>query len=69
MTMQKLTCSFVSAVAVLSAVALPASVQIITPEITADITAVGTDITTVGLAIIGLAVIALAVRWVKATFF
>lgn len=48
---------------------LPVSAQIITPEITADITAVGTDITTVGLAIIGLAVIALAVRWVKATFF
>lgn len=33
------------------------------------ITAAGTDITTVGLAIIGLAATALSIRWIKATFF
>lgn len=41
----------------------------ISETITSAITAVGTDITTVGVAIIGLAVIALSIRWVKATFF
>lgn len=38
-------------------------------EVTSSISAVGADITTVGVAIIGLAVIALGIRWIKATFF
>lgn len=38
-------------------------------SVTAAITAAGTDITTVGTAIIGLAALAMSIRWVKATFF
>lgn len=35
----------------------------------ASVTAVGTDITTVGVALIGIAALALGVRWIKAMFF
>lgn len=35
----------------------------------AAITGAGTDISTVGTAIIGLAALAMSIRWVKATFF
>lgn len=56
-------------VALASGVSVGASAQLVTEDVTDAITAVGVDITTVGVAIIGLAVIALAVRWVKATFF
>jgi hypothetical protein len=38
-------------------------------SVTTAITAAGTDITTVGLAIIALAATALSIRWIKATFF
>jgi uncharacterized membrane protein YuzA (DUF378 family) len=37
--------------------------------VTAAIGDVGTDISTVGTAIIGLAAVAMGIRWVKATFF
>jgi hypothetical protein len=40
----------------------------LTATITA-ITAVGTDMQTIGVAIIGLAVISLSISWIKATFF
>lgn len=36
---------------------------------TTAVTAVGTNLETVGLAIIGLAAVALGIRWVKAMFF
>lgn len=38
-------------------------------QITTQITALGTDISTIGAAIILLAVIAMGIRWIKATFF
>ncbi len=52
-----------------SVAAVTAHASILPTEFTADMDAVGADITTVGGALIGLAVIAVGIKWVKATFF
>lgn len=43
--------------------------SILPVDFSTSMDAVGTDITTVGGALIGLAVIAVGIKWVKATFF
>ncbi|UDL05737.1 major capsid protein [Marinobacter sp. CA1] len=43
--------------------------SILPADFSTDMDAVGSDITTVGAALIGLAIIAVGIKWVKATFF
>lgn len=57
-----------TAVAAATGTAL-AHASILPADFTDKMAQTGTDISTVGGAVIGLAVIALGIRWVKATFF
>ena len=52
-----------------AAVSIGAQASILPADFQTQMDTVGTDITTVGGALIALAVIAVGVKWVKATFF
>ncbi|XKH01805.1 major capsid protein [Marinobacter nauticus] len=63
------TVAKVGTVVAASTASVMAHASILPTEFSADMDAVGADITTVGGALIGLAVIAVGIKWVKATFF
>lgn len=66
---RSLQLAVVTALAMVSAAASAAPVAIDTTDAVAQVTAAGTGISAVGVAIIALAALSLGYRWVKATFF